>query len=56
MVSFDFSFRLMLIEEIIEDEGVLWTEGSISQKSFNVGYYHGKMIQFVNGAFFLALV
>ena len=29
MVTFDFSFRSMLIEKIVEDEGALfWTEGS----------------------------
>ena len=29
MVTFDFSFRSVLIEKIVEDEGALfWTEGS----------------------------
>ena len=30
MVSFDLSFISMLIEEIVEDEVSIWTEGSIS--------------------------
>ena len=28
MVSFDLSFRSILIEDIVEDEGELWTEGA----------------------------
>ena len=29
MVYFDLIFRSMLIKDIVEDEGELWTEGSI---------------------------
>ena len=30
MVSFDLSFRAMLIEQIVEDDGALWNERSSS--------------------------
>ena len=52
MVSFDFSFGSMLTEEIVEDEGALWTEGSISWLSMNIGSYQGKRVKSVDGAFF----
>ena len=52
MVSFDLSFRSMLIEDIVEDDGALWTEGIISWLSINRGSYHGKNVQVVNGTFF----
>ena len=48
MVSLDFSFRYMLIEEIVEDEGVLCTEVSISC----LGSYHVKRVQVVDDEFF----
>ena len=51
MVSFDLSFRSMLIEEIVEYEGALWTEGSISWLSNNRGSYHGKKVHVVDCAF-----
>ena len=41
----------MLIEDIVEDEVALWTEGSISWIYVNRGYYQGNMVQFVDGAF-----
>ena len=37
MVSFDLSFRSMLIGVIVEDEGELFTEGIISWLSINRG-------------------
>ena len=51
MVSFDLSFRSMLTEEIVEDEGAIWTEVSISWISINRVYYHDKRVQFVDGSF-----
>ena len=48
MVSLDFSFRSMLIEDIVEDYGVLCTEGSISC----LGYYHGKRVEVFDDEFF----
>ena len=51
MVTFDFSFRSMLIEDIVEDEGSLWTEGSISWLSINISYYNGKRVQVAGGDF-----
>ena len=42
----------MLINEIVEDEGALWTEGSISWISNNRGSYHGKKVQIVDGSFY----
>ena len=51
MVPFDLSFRSMLIKEIVEDEGALRTEGSISWISINIGSYRGKSIHVVDGAF-----
>ena len=41
----------MLIEEIVENEGELWTEGSISWLSIHKGPYHGKRVQVVYGDF-----
>ena len=41
----------MLIEDIVEDEGALWTEGVISWLSINIGSYQGKRLQIVNGNF-----
>ena len=52
MVSFDLIFRLMLIKDIVEDEGSLFTEGSILWVSINRYYYHRKSLQFVDVAFF----
>ena len=51
MVSFDLSFRSMLIEEIVEDEGALWNEGIILCLFINRGYYQVNMLQVVYGAF-----
>ena len=42
----------MLIEEIVEDEGELWTKGEISWLSINIGPYQGNRVQVVDGAFF----
>ena len=50
MVSFDFSVRSILIEEIVEDEGILWTEGSISWLPTERGSYHGKKEHVVDGS------
>ena len=41
----------MFIEEYVEDEGELWTEGSILCLFINRGYYQGNMVQVVYGAF-----
>ena len=41
----------MLIEEIIEDEGAIWTDGKISWLSIHRGYYHYKIVHVVNGTF-----
>ena len=41
----------MLIEDIVEDEGALCTEGSIICLFINRGYYQGNMVQVVYGAF-----
>ena len=41
----------MLIEEIVEDEGELWTKGEISWLSINIGPYQGNRVQVVNSAF-----
>ena len=51
MVYFDLSFRSMLIGEIAEDEGALWTEVSISWISIIRCSYHGNNVQVVDGAF-----
>ena len=53
MVSFDLSFRSMFIEEIVEDEGVLLTEGIISWLFINRSYYQVKTVQVFDDAFFL---
>ena len=47
MVSFDLSFRSMLIKEIVENEGELWSEVSITWLSINRVSYHGKRLQVV---------
>ena len=52
MVFFDLSFKSMLIEEIVEDKGSLWTYGRISWLSINRGFYevnkvHVFMVPFV---------
>ena len=52
MVSFGFRFRSMLIEYIVEDEGALWTEGSIPWLSINRVSHHGKRVQVVDCEFF----
>ena len=41
----------MLIEEIFEDEGELWTEGKFSWISINIDSYQSRMIQVVDCAF-----
>ena len=51
MVPFDLSFISILNGEIVEDEGALWTEGSISCISVNRGYYTGKRVQVVDSEF-----
>ena len=51
MVSLDFIFRSMLIEDIVEDERALWSEGSISWLSINIGSYQGKRLHVVDGDF-----
>ena len=51
MVSFDLSFRSMLIDDIVEDEGSFWNERSILNIFINIGYYQGNMVQVVYGAF-----
>ena len=52
MVTFDLSFRSMFINEIVEDEGSLWTEGSISWISINRGSYQGNRVQVVDCSFY----
>ena len=51
MVSFDLSFILMLMKDIFEDEGALWTEGRISWISINRDSYQINKVQVVNGFF-----
>ena len=51
MVSFDLSFRPILTVEIVEDEGALWSEGSISWISINSGSYQRNIVKVVDGAF-----
>ena len=41
----------MLVEDIDEDEGALWTEGSISCLYIYIGYYRGKSSQVFCGTF-----
>ena len=41
----------MLINDIFEYEGALWTEGSILWISINIGYSQGKRVNVVNGSF-----
>ena len=48
-MSFDLGFRSMLIKEIVEDKGSLWTEGIISWISINRGSSQGKRVQVVGG-------
>ena len=52
MVYFDLSFRSMLIKEIVEDKGELWTEGISLHLSINIGSHQGNMVQVVGGAFY----
>ena len=51
MVSFDFSVRSILIEEIVEGKGVLWTEGVISRISINRGSSQGTRVKVIAFAF-----
>ena len=51
MVSFDLSFRSMLIEDIVEDKISLLTGVIFLWLSINRGSYHGKRVQVVDGAF-----
>ena len=51
MVSFDLSFRSILVKEIVENEGALWTERRISWLSINIGSSKGNRLQVVDGAF-----
>ena len=41
----------MFIDEIVEDERALWTEGSISWLSINRGSYQGKRLKIVDSDF-----
>ena len=50
-MSLDFSFRSMLIDEIVEYEGLLWTEVNISWLSINLGSYQVKAVHVVYGSF-----
>ena len=51
MVSCALRFRSILTEEIVEDEGSTWTEGSISWISINRGSYKFKSVHVVDGDF-----
>ena len=51
MVFFDLSFKSMLIEEIVEDKGSLWTYGRISWLSINRGFYEVNKVHVFYGAF-----
>ena len=51
MVSFDLRFRLMLIKDIFEDEGALWSEGSISWIFINGGSYQENRVQVADDNF-----
>ena len=51
MMSYDLSFISMFIDEIVEDEGSFWTEGSISWLSINIVSYNFNKVQVVDGAF-----
>ena len=53
MVSFDLSFLSMLIEDIVEEEGALWTEGRILWLYINRCYYQVKRVQFLNSSYHL---
>ena len=55
-MSFDLGFRSMLIKEIVEDKGSLWTEGIISWISINRGSSQGKRVQIVDSDFFPCVV
>ena len=44
----------MFIEDIVEDEVEIWTEGIISCLSINRGYFQGNRVQVVDDDFFLA--
>ena len=50
MVYFDLIFRSRLIKEVVENEGELWTEGSISWLSINRGYYQVNMVQVIDSS------
>ena len=50
MVSFDLSFRSMLIEDIFEDEGSLCTEGIILWLTINKGSYRVRRVQVLYGS------
>ena len=56
MVSFDLSFILMLMKDIFEDEGALWTEGRISWISINRDSYQINKVQVINGFVVLTLM
>ena len=45
MVSFYLSFRSILIKEIVEDEGALWTKGIILWLSINIYSLKDKRLQ-----------
>ena len=51
MVSFGFSFTSMFIDEIVEYEGALWTEGSISRILINRDSHHINRVNFVDDSF-----
>ena len=51
MVSFYLSFRSILINEIVKEEGTLCNDGGSSWLSINRGSYQGKRVQVVDGDF-----
>ena len=51
MVYLDLSSRSMLIQDIFEGEGGLWTKGSISWLSINICYYKLNKVQVIYGDF-----
>ena len=52
MVSVDLGFISKLIEDIVEYEGAIWNERSLSLLSINRGSYHVNRVQVVDGEFF----
>ena len=50
---FDLSFISMLIEEIVEDDGLFWTERGISPLYINRGSYQDKIVKVVDGNLYL---